>query len=125
MDLYFTAEGDVSLSSSGDLALVQSSWRDDVQQAYIRMMTDEGDYLLYPKLGASLSKLFGKSQSPATGAFGTTLIKGALDREQRFINKKFNIKAVPVSHQSIRFDVFITSGSRDQVRLSIEQSLGI
>jgi len=125
MDLYFTEEGDLTLSPSGDLATSNTPWRDDVQQAYIRVMTDEGDYLLYPELGASLSLLYGLPQSADTGAYGEELVSAALNREGRFAGKPFVVKAVPVGPQAIRFDVDITSGSRDAIRLSVEQNLGL
>jgi len=125
MDLYFTEEGDLTLSPSGDLATANTPWRDDVQQAYIRVMTDEGDYLLYPELGASLSLLYGLPQSADTGAYGEELISAALNREGRFAGKPFVVKAVPVGPQAIRFDVDITSGSREAIRLSVEQNLGL
>lgn len=123
--MFFDEEGDITISQSGDIFLTQTSWRDDVQQAYIRIMTDVGDYLLYPDLGANLSNMFGMPQSSDTGKYGVALISGALDRDGRFAGKPFTVKAVPVSSQAIRFDVFIQSGSSDQVRLSVEQSLGI
>lgn len=125
MDLYFTQAGDLAVSSSGDLALTQTEWRDDVQQVYVRLMTDAGDYIIYPELGASLSTLYGLPQSQATGERGISLIRAALDREGRFLGKNYRVDAIPDSYQSIRFDVYISTGSRDQVRLSIEQALGI
>lgn len=124
-DLYFTEEGDIALSPAGDLLLTQTSWRDDVQQAYVRIMTDVGDYLLYPTMGANLCNLFGMPQSSTTGDYGVALIEGALARDGRFAGKPFSATAIPTGPQSIRFDVFVRSGSSDQVRLSVEQNLGL
>lgn len=125
MDLYFSEEGDIAVSPSGDIATTQTPWRDDVQQAYIRVMTDEGDYMLYPDLGASLSLLYGMPQSPETGNYGVALITSALNREGRFGGRPFMVNAVPVGPQTLRFDVEITSGSREQIQLSVEQGLGL
>lgn len=125
MDLYFTEDGDIAVGADGDLALTKSEWRDDVQQAYVRMMTDIGDWLTYPNLGATLSKLFGEPQSSATGQFGVDLVTSAMDREGRFTGKKYVVNAVPTSPQTIRFDVSISSGSQSQIILSVEQELGI
>lgn len=125
MDLYFNEEGDLEISPSGDIAVTDTPWRDDVQQAYIRVMTDEGDYLLYPELGASLSRLYGLPQSPDTGAYGEHLITSALNREGIFAGKPFVVTSVPVGPQTIRFDIDITSGSRDTIKLSVEQDLGL
>ncbi len=124
-DLYFTEAGDIAVAPNGDVAVTQAEWRDDVQQAYIRMMTDVGDFVLYPELGADLSQLYGRPQSEATGAYGVALIEAALDREGRFIGKPVTIKAVPTGYQTIRFDLFVKSGSRDKIKLSVEQNLGV
>lgn len=122
-DLYFTEEGDITVSHSGDIAVTPTAWRDDVQQAHIRIMTDEGDYRLYPALGASLSKLYGMPQSPATGKYGEELVRAALEREGRFVGLPISVRAVPTGPQTLRFDVVILSGSREQIRLSVEQDL--
>lgn len=123
MDLYFTENGDIAPAPNGDFAMTPSKWRDDVQQAYIRIMTDESDWQMYPTLGASLSRLFGLPQSAETGNYGASLIEAALNREGRFLGRSFTVDAVPTGPQTIRFDIFVTSGNRDQVLLSVEQSL--
>lgn len=125
MDLYITEAGDLAVSSNGDLAMADTPWRDDVQAAYIRVMTDPGDFTLYPLLGAGLSNLYGMPQTPATGQTGVTLIQSALDREGRFLGKPTTITPVPISYQTIRFDIAITSGSREQIKLSVEQGLDV
>lgn len=124
-DLYMTEAGDLAISANGDLAFTQTSWRDDVQQAYIRMMTDIGDFLIYPLLGANLSTLYGRPQSPETGQAGSDLIRSAMDRESRFIGKQYSVRAVPTGPQAVRFDVAITSGSTEQITVSVEQNLGL
>lgn len=123
MDLYMTDSGDIAVNGAGDIALTPTAWRDDVQQAYLRAMTDAGDFILYPELGASLSKLYGQPQSPTTGQMGIDLIVSALNRESRFVGKPIDVKAVPTGPQTIRFDITITSGSQEQIRLSVQQDL--
>lgn len=124
-DFYFTGEGDITLSANGDIGRTQSTWRDDSQQAYIRVMTEPGDFLLYPSLGADLSRLYGMPQSQATANHGIAIINEALSRENRFIGKPISVIGVPVSPQTIRFDIYITSGSKDRLVLSIQQDLGV
>lgn len=124
-DLYFTEEGDIAVAPNGDIALTQTSWRDDVQQVYVRMMTDQGDWVLHPQLGADLSQLYGLPQSPETGQLGVALIEAAMEREGRFAGKGIEVTPIPTGHQSIRFDVYITSGSREKIRLSVEQNIGL
>lgn len=124
-DMYMYESGDLAISPAGDIAVTQTPWRHDVQQAYLRMMTDIGDFLVYPDLGASLSNLFGMPQSPETGQHGTNLIGSALDREGVFTGKRYTINAIPTGPQTIRFDVSLISGSQEQIVLSVEQGLGI
>lgn len=125
MDLFFTEGGDLRISHNGDLAVTPTPWRDDVQQAYIRVMTDQGDFLIYPELGASLSELYGMPQSPGTGQYGEELIKGALTREGRFAGVPFSVKAVPVDYNTIRFDITLVSGSRERIEFSVQQELNV
>ncbi len=125
MDFYFTESGDLAISSSGDIALVDSPWRDYAQQAYIRVMTAISDFALYPTLGADLEELVGMPQSKATGDYGIQLIKNAMSRDGKFNGIPVEVKAVPVSMQGIRFDIYISVGSRTEMILSIEQSLGL
>ena len=124
-DLYMHESGDLAVSPAGDLAITQSTWRDDVQQVYVRLMTEMGDFEVYPELGASLTRLYGRPQSANTGDLGIGLIRSALDRESRFSGKPYIVKAIPTGPQSIRFDVTITSGNREQILLSVEQNLGV
>jgi hypothetical protein len=39
-DLHFSFDGDIKLSSVKDLAFVQSSAHSDLQQIYLRLMTE-------------------------------------------------------------------------------------
>ena len=125
MDFYFNEAGDIQRSSNGDIALTDTSWRDSVQQAYIRVMTDAGDYLLYPTLGASLSQLYGMPQSPATGQIGINLITNSLVSDNTFSASQVSVNAVPTGYQTIRFDITLTSGSFQSLQLSLEQNLGL
>lgn len=125
IDCYMTEAGDITRDASGDIALTTTPWRDDVQQIYIRVMTDIGDYVLYPTMGADLSQLYGMPQSPKTAQLGVNLIQAALDRDTRFATNRVVINAVPTGYQTIRFDISITSGSQQLIRLSVAQTLGL
>ncbi len=125
MDFYFNEAGDIAVSPSGDIAITDTAWRDSVQQAYIRLMTDEGDYLMYPSLGASLSQLYGMPQSAGTGALGVRLITNALVGDNKFTASQVSVTAVPTDMQTIRFDVSLISGSLQQITISLEQNLGL
>lgn len=123
-DLYLSEQGDLAVSHNGDIQLTPTPWRNTVQQAYIRCMTDEGDFLVYPTLGASLSKIYGMPQSPSTGNYGVQLIRAALGRELNYLEGNVaDVRAVPTGPQTIRFDVFIEVNSNQNIRLSVEQLL--
>lgn len=125
MDWYFSEEGDIRVTGSGDIALTDTPWRDDAQQAYVRIRTEPGDFMLYKGLGTEMSALFGMPQTQATGRYGENIIKAALDREGRFVGKTVTVKSVPTGPQTIRFDVYVQSGSRNALILSVEQDLGV
>jgi hypothetical protein len=63
-------------------------------------------------------------QNPQTGDFGKRLIRAALEREGVFKNRQITIEAVPVSADSIRFDVYLMGDLNEPTILSITQDLG-
>lgn len=124
-DFYMSQAGDLKISPNGDIALTDSSWREDSQQAYLRIMTEPGDFRLYPTLGADLTTLYGLPQSRSTGEIGKGLILVGLHREGMFSGRSISIDAVPTGPQTIRFDIYIASATDNILALSIEQDLGI
>lgn len=124
-DFYMSQAGDIAVAPHGDIALTDSSWREDSQQAYLRIMTEPGDFRLYPTLGVDLTTLYGLPQSRATGELGKSLIMVGLEREGMFSGRSISIDAVPTGPQTIRFDVYIASTTDNVLALSIEQDLGV
>ena len=57
-DFYINLGGDLVVNGSGDLALVQSMSEKDIQNVYMRLMTEPGDFFIYPQLGTQLSMLY-------------------------------------------------------------------
>lgn len=123
-DLFLTVSGDIAVNGSKDIAMTTSSFQNDVQQVYIRLMTEPGDFYVYPTLGVNLEVLYGMPQTPETGEAGKRMIKAALDREGIFRGKNISINAVPTSRDTIRFDVHIVNNSNQPVTLSVNQNLG-
>ena len=124
-DCYISDGGDLQVSTTGDIAMTETIWRDHSQQAYIIMMTPVTDFALYPTLGTELESLIGMPQTEATGNYGCELIKAALNRNGKFQGVPIAVNAIPTGFQSIRFDIYITMGSRSELILSIEQDLGV
>ena len=123
-DLHFTLNGDILIGGNKDIVLTNSSMQSDVQQAYIRLMTEPGDFYIYPLLGIDLSLLYGMPQSAETGEFGKKLIQTGLQREGIFKGRNIKIDSVPTSRDTIRFDVHIISDIDQPVVLSVSQTLG-
>jgi hypothetical protein len=123
-DFYLNLTGDITVNGFGDIAAVQTQSEKDVQHIYIRLMTEPGDFYIYPQLGTQLSMLYGMPQTPQTGDFGKRLIRAALEREGVFRNRQITIEAVPVSADEIRFDVYLTGNLNEPTVLSITQNLG-
>lgn len=122
-DLYLTNDGDLAIDSLNDIGVTQSSLRESLQQAYVRIMTEVGDWLNYSDLGCDLNRLYGMPQSETTGLYGIQLIKAALLRDGYFTNSVIDIQAIPISLQVIRFDIYIKVLDNQQVKLSIHQEL--
>lgn len=123
-DLYFTLNGDIVISGAKDIALAPNSMHEDVQQIYLRMMTEPGDFYIYPQLGIDLSRLYGMPQSKETAEFGKALIRAGIQKEGLFKGRNIQIKAVPTSRDTIRFDIHIISDIDEPIMLSVSQSLG-
>jgi hypothetical protein len=123
-DLFLTLDGDLAISGNKDIAKVANSMQNDIQQVYLRLMTEPGDFHSYPSLGVDLSVLYGKPQTRETGELGKNLIMSALEREGIFKGRNINVVAVPTGPDAIRFDIHIQTGSNQPVTLSIKQNLG-
>jgi hypothetical protein len=122
-DLYFTASGDIVIDGNKDIGRVTNPLRNDIQQMYLRLMTEPGDFYIYPDIGVDLSMLYGMPQTPETGEFGKRLIYTGLTREGIFNGREIKINAIPTSKDQIRFDVHIISDVDQPVVLSITQGL--
>jgi len=123
-DLYLTMTGDILVNGNKDIAITRSAAQDDIQQVYLRLMTEPGDFYIYPALGTDLSVLYGMPQSEKTGEMGKYLIRAALDREDVFMGRNIIIDAIPTGSSSIRFDVHILTDKIEPIVLSVTQNLG-
>jgi len=122
-DLFLTMSGDLLINGNKDIASINSGSQNDVQQIYLRLMTEPGDFYVYPNLGTDLSVLYGMPQSQETGNLGQRLIRAALEKENIFEGRNIEITSVPTSPDSIRFDVHITSDTNEPIVLSVTQGL--
>lgn len=124
-DLYFTLTGDLAINGNKDIATVNNSLQSDIQQIYIRLMTEPGDFYIYPLLGTDLSLLYGMPQTPETGEYGKKLIRSSIQREGLFKGRNIKIDAIPTGPDTIRFDIHIISDIDEPITLSVSQNLGV
>lgn len=124
-DLYLSMSGDIVINGNKDIALTSNGLQDDIQQVYLRLMTEPGDFYVYPQLGTDLSILYGMPQNKETGDLGKRLIRAALEKEGIFQGRNIKVDAVPTGPDSIRFDVHIVSDFYEPIVLSVTQSLGV
>lgn len=117
--------GDIVINGNKDIALTSNGLQDDIQQVYLRLMTEPGDFYVYPQLGTDLSILYGMPQNKETGDLGKRLIRAALEKEGIFQGRNIKVDAVPTGPDSIRFDVHIVSDFYEPIVLSVTQSLGV
>lgn len=125
-DLYFGYNGDIVISPNKDVARVGSVAEKDLQQIYLRLMTEPGDFMVYPNLGCDLSILKGMPQSKSTGDLGKKIIRDSLQNEIYsgiFRGRNITIDAIPVSENSIRFDVHIENNGTEPVTLTVTQDI--
>lgn len=123
-DLYFTLNGDLVINGSNDIAITANSLQANIQQVYLRLMTEPGDFYIYPQLGTDLSLLYGMPQTPETGEYGKRIIREALQREGLFKGRNIKIDAIPTSRDTVRFDVHVVSDIDRPLTLSVSQKLG-
>ena len=122
-DLYFDLSGDLKLSPNKDIASTQSRSQSDIQQIYIRLMTEPGDFYSYPNLGSDIGIIYGMPQSPNTGEIGKRLIRQALSKDDIFLGRNITIESVPTSRTSIMFDVHVVDNSQGPITISVTQEL--
>jgi hypothetical protein len=123
-DIYLSMSGDIVINGNKDIAITTNSHQDDIQQIYLRLMTEPGDFYVYPQLGTDLSMLYGMPQTKETGELGKRLIRASLQRDDTFKGRNIQIEAIPTGPDTIRFDVHIVSEINEPVVLSVTQNLG-
>lgn len=124
-DLYFTEDGDISVSTSGDVGVTSSTQEFLSQQARLRLATRRGDFLPYPRLGADLQRLVGLPNTPRTARFGADLIYKNLTYDGFMQPGRVKVDATPLRPDLIEFEVQLASGTKERIVLTLSQLLTI
>jgi len=123
IDLHLTDDGDFAVASNGDIAVTVTPQEQIRQQSNLRLATQAGDFVVYPRIGASLQDLVGLPNSPSTGDYGQRKIMKALTYDRFLISMRPQVEATPTRYDTIQFKVFIPYGHRESIRLTLEQLL--
>lgn len=105
-DIRLTEDGDISIGPTGDIDL---SYGDDclIDQIRFRLLTQIGDNLLFPMMGADLETLIGLDNIQSTGTKAENLIRSALIHDQFLAESDINmLRAVPMDANTIA--IFLT-----------------
>lgn len=97
-----------------------------LQLVRARLMTENPDWLLYPKVGADLSDLIGKRNTPMTAEEGRSMIIRALTYDAAFSERELTVEAIPVSRETLLFDIkILRRGNVYRYALTLSLQLGI
>lgn len=115
IDIGLTNDGDLFLSTDSvtlqnDIALVVN---EDVlrQQIIMRIKTYRGDWLTYPKLGASLVDYIGTPNTRENIERIASNIKEALTYDNFIKSSLLDIYSIPVNQDEVLFTIRVTYGS--------------
>jgi hypothetical protein len=123
IDIAITDDGDLQVASHGDLALTTHQYSANLQQAYMIVRTERGDFTPYSSFGSEIYKLWGLPNTPKTAEKGVQELHRALTSEGRLANASVGVKAIPTAANAIRFDVDIVFSRTTTHIITLEQKL--
>jgi len=122
-DIAITDGGDLQISSGGDIAISTHRYSAALQEIYMTVRTERGDFIPYPWFGSDVYKLWGLPNSPRTGTKGVEELAKAITRDGRFSDADIKINAVPVAANQIRFDIDVRFSTNQTFLITLEQKL--
>lgn len=107
-DVLFDTEGDLAVSATGDLVIVQG--RDCLlQDVRDRLETLPGDLLAHSDWGCGIKKLLGAPDTPLNRALSIRYLRYALEAEQRIEDNSISIKPLVFNSEEKRFEISFKS----------------
>jgi len=107
-DLVWTSRGDYVIGHDGDLMdSEQDPLRSLVQEIKTRVGGDQGDWSVFPQIGANISDFVGEPNTKVTAEGMSTRINAALARNGFINTKDIKIKYIPVDREKILLRVSI------------------
>jgi len=107
-DVLFDAEGDLAVSTTGDLVIVQG--RDCLlQDVRDRLETLPGDLFAHSGGGCGIKKLLGAPDTPLNRALAIRYLRYALEAEPRIEDNSISIKPLVFDSEEKRFEISFKS----------------
>ena len=107
-DVLFDADGDLAVSATGDLVIVQG--RDCLlQDVRDRLETLPGDLFAHSDWGCGIKKLLGAPDTPLNRALSIRYLRYALEAEPRIEDNSISIKPLVFNSEEKRFEISFKS----------------
>lgn len=108
-DLAWTSRGDLVIGHDGDLYDTSTDpLRSIFQEIRTRVMSDLGDWLMYPDVGASISDFVGEPNNKIVAEAIKTRIIASLARHGLVAREDVSIRYMPVDIDQILFRVSLS-----------------
>lgn len=108
-DLAWTSRGDLVIGHDGDLYDTSTDpLRSIFQEIRTRVMSDLGDWLMYPDVGASISDFVGEPNNKVVAEAIKTRIIASLARHGLVAREDVSIRYMPVDIDQILFRVSLS-----------------
>jgi hypothetical protein len=118
-DLYWTRRGDYVIGPDGDiLDTSDDPLRSLIQECRSRLQSDQGDWNLYPQLGANLSDLIGESNNKMTAESLKAKVIAALNQYGMVDTRNINISYLPLGPSTILLRLSIAVASTEENHLT-------
>lgn len=109
VDVYFTDDGDFRLGEDGDIEDTRlDHYRGMLQRVFTRIKSRKGEWATQPSVGAGLSAVMGKPNTPETGALLRNLITTELTADDLLRPGEFQVDTFPISQHLIGAAVVVT-----------------
>jgi len=103
-DILFDVNGDLSVSATGDLVILQG--RDCLlQDVRDRLETLPGDLFAHGNWGCGIGRLLGAPDTPLNRALAVRYIRYALEAESRIEDSSISIKPLVFNSEEKRFEI--------------------
>jgi len=104
IDILFDADGDLAVSTTGDLVIVQGS-KCLLQDIRDRLEILPGDLFAHGSWGCGIGKLLGAPDTPLNRALAIRYIRYALESEPRIEDSSISIRPLVFNNEDKRFEI--------------------